>query len=85
MCKIPDQTVNEDEPAEFSCNYNTTTANIKWTLNEKELENNDNIKITNNKDVSILRIEKCQLMDSGEIACQIGDRKKTTAKLIVTG
>ncbi len=85
ITEIEDQIVNEDEPAEFTCLLNASTANISWSLNEKTLHNSDNIKITNNEDISILRIENCQLTDSGEIACQIGDKKKTKAKLIVKG
>jgi hypothetical protein len=85
MCKIHDQIVCEDEPAEFTCKLNALATNIKWFLNERTLCNSDNIKITNNEDISLLRIEKCQLIDSGEIACQIGEKKKTTAKLVVAG
>ena len=77
--------MNEEEPAEFSCLLNASTANIKWTLNGKPLDNSENIQITNNEDISVLRIEKCQLVNSGEVACHIGDKKKTTAKLVVQG
>ena len=86
--KILDQIVDEDEPAEFSCKLNSSTAtisNVKWILNGKVLQNDNNVKISLDDGISKLRIEKCQLVDSGEIACLIGDQKKKTAKLIVEG
>ena len=86
MCKIQDNTVKEDESAEFLCQLNTSATNVNWVLNGKILENDSNVKITVENGVSKLRILKCQLNDNGQIACQVANKNKsTTANLTVQG
>lgn len=86
MNKIEDKTVKEDESAEFSYQLKGSNTEIKWLLNGEFLnDDKNNVKIIFENGVSTLRIAKCQLDNNGEISCQLGDRKKTTAKLIVQG
>jgi len=87
MCKIQDNTVKEDESAEFTCQLNPSATNVNWLLNGNILQDDSNVKITLENGISKLRILKCQLNDNGEIACLIGDKKNkiSTAKLTVQG
>lgn len=84
MTQIQDQQVKEEETATFTCQLSKPDIRVKWTLNGIKLLPDDNIIITADGDIRTLTIKKCQLDDTGSVACLINE-KTTQAKLKVEG
>jgi hypothetical protein len=83
ISNLEDKTVKEDETAEFICEVSKADAKVKWSLNNERLVAGENIKITTDGNKRILKMKKCQLNDSGDVACTLSGERSTKAKLIV--
>jgi hypothetical protein len=83
--QLQDQTVFEKETASFLCQLCSSTTEVKWTIDGKPVVESDDIKITSEENKRGLIISHCKTTDSAVIACHIGDKLSTSAKLTVEG
>lgn len=73
--KLQDVTVKEKEVAIFECQLQKHFPELKWVVNDIEIENNDKFRMTNDSGKVKLEILDCQLSDINDYAISIRGRK----------
>lgn len=80
--KLEDKKVTIDERVTFDIELTKGDALVHWYKDNKEIQLNDNVKLTIDGKRQTLEIVKATLSDSGTYSCEVGNQK-STAKLTV--
>jgi len=84
ITKLKDQKVATGEQVLFEIELTKGDALVKWTKDGKELQLNDNVRLTIDGKRQKLEIVKASKTDTGVYGCQVHDQT-CTAKLTIEG
>lgn len=84
ITKLKDQKVATGERVLFEIELTKGDALVKWTKDNKELQLNNNVRLTIDGKKQKLEIVKASKTDSGVYGCQV-HKQSSTAKLTVEG
>ena len=84
LVPLHDKTGLENSPVEFVCELTVPSEDVKWFLNNEELQESDKIKIVKDGKKHKIIIDSVNVDDEGQIYVSVGD-KKSTAGLFVDG